>query len=267
MNLQVLIASMHQTDYSLLEKMNIQSDAIVGNQCDHDQVDRFQWNGHQICYLSFSERGVGLNRNNALMRATGDICLFADDDMRYHDNYTALVEQAFSAHPDADAIVFNITIQNGHTESRRNTSSKRVRWYNALSYGTCRLAVKTDSIRRENLAFHHCFGGGTMYSCGEDSLFIADMLKHGLRIYTFPISIAEVHQNESTWFSGYSKKYLYDKGALFRALSHRWGMLLCLQDLFRHPYQYKDAGLTFGEAWALMKSGRIGFAQLKPYSE
>ena len=30
MTLQVLVAAMHQTDHSLLEKMNIQSDAMIG---------------------------------------------------------------------------------------------------------------------------------------------------------------------------------------------------------------------------------------------
>lgn len=31
MTLQVLVAAMHQTDHSLLEKMNIQSDAMIDN--------------------------------------------------------------------------------------------------------------------------------------------------------------------------------------------------------------------------------------------
>lgn len=78
---QVLVASMNQTDHSLLEKMNISTSAIVGNQCNYDSVERFEWNGNECLYLNFNERGVGLNRNNTLMRATGDICLFADDDM------------------------------------------------------------------------------------------------------------------------------------------------------------------------------------------
>ena len=32
MNMQVIIATMNQCDYSLLDKMNIQTEAIVGNQ-------------------------------------------------------------------------------------------------------------------------------------------------------------------------------------------------------------------------------------------
>lgn len=266
MDVQVLVAAMHQKDHSLLEKMNINSAAIVGNQCHEDHVERFDWNDHEICYLSFAERGVGLNRNNALIRADKDICLFADDDMRYCDNYVEIVNSAFSENPDADAIIFNIEINGARNGSKKNTKAKRVRWYNALSYGAARIAVKTGSIRRENILFHQCFGGGTRFSCGEDTLFITDMLKHGLRIYTYPATIAQVDGSTSSWFSGYNKKYIYDHGVLFRAISRKWAVLLCLQDLLRHPYVYKEAGLTFFEAWKLMKQGREGFEQLRPYN-
>ena len=60
MTLQVLIATMHQTDHSLLEKMNIQSDAIAINQCDRDEIERFTYNGHNILWMSLNERGIGL---------------------------------------------------------------------------------------------------------------------------------------------------------------------------------------------------------------
>ena len=36
--LQVLVATMHQSDFSLVEKMNITCDAILANQTDHNAV-------------------------------------------------------------------------------------------------------------------------------------------------------------------------------------------------------------------------------------
>ena len=108
MKVQVLVASMNQKDHSLLDKMNIRSDAIVGNQCDYNSIEEFEFKGNKAIYLNFAERGVGLNRNNALMRATGDICLFADDDMVYVDDYVEKVKNMFALHPYADVIVFNL---------------------------------------------------------------------------------------------------------------------------------------------------------------
>ena len=100
--MQVLVATMHQTDHSLLEKMNIQSDAIVVNQCNRNEVERFMYNGHQILWMSLNERGIGLSRNTALMRATADIILFADEDVRYKDGYAQVIESAFEKNRNAD---------------------------------------------------------------------------------------------------------------------------------------------------------------------
>lgn len=117
--------------------------------------------------------------------------------------------------------------------------------YNAFNYGTVRLAVRRREVVRENLTFHTCFGGGTLYSCGEDTLFIGDMLKKGLKLYTCPAVIAAVDNRQSGWFQGYTPKYMYDKGALFAALSPRFGGLLCLQDVLRHRDLYAQGGCPF----------------------
>ncbi|MEG1717022.1 MAG: hypothetical protein RR275_09465 [Lachnospiraceae bacterium] len=42
------------------------------------------------------------------MRAQADICLFADDDMKYDDGYVQSVEEAFLDMPTADVIIFNL---------------------------------------------------------------------------------------------------------------------------------------------------------------
>ena len=51
MKVQVLVAAMNQNDHSLLKKMNINSDAIIGNQCDRNGIESFKYKGHDIMYL------------------------------------------------------------------------------------------------------------------------------------------------------------------------------------------------------------------------
>ncbi len=236
MKIQVLAAAMNQSDHSLIEKMNIRTDAIIGNQCDRNSVEEFQINGHTIKYLNFNERGVGLNRNNSLIRATGDILVFADEDEVFADNYDGIIKKAYSELPDADAIIFNIsTIGDFAFAGRRsNNEIRRVRFYNCFNYGTVRLTVRNDSVTSCNITFHRQFGGGAPYSSGEDSLFIADLLKNRLKVYTYPAVIATVDQTESTWFKGYTKKYFYDKGAFFSALPYKCGRLLCTALLLKN---------------------------------
>lgn len=237
MQVQVLVAAMHQKDHSLLEKMNIQSDAIVANQCDRDSIENFEWKGHKIRYLNFAERGVGLNRNNALMRADGDICLFADDDLVYTDDYVQVVTKAFEQCPDADVLIFNLI----EPVAIRYVIKKVTRvWYlNFLRYGTARVAIKKESVRKHGIFFNQCFGGGAEYSHGEDNLFLANCLQKGLKIYAVPAYIAELtDERPSSWYVGYDEKYLRDQGVLYRTMSKRFWRLLCLQDALRHHREY-----------------------------
>ena len=251
MRIQVLVATMHQTDHSLPEKMNIQSDAIFGNQCDRNEVEEFELNGHKMKYLSFAERGVGLNRNNALMRADGDVCLFADDDMVYVDGYPELIEKAFNENPKADVIVFNLI----EKDSRRKQIDKvsRVGYLNYLRYGTARVAFKLSSVKSQGIYFNQCFGGGTEHAHGEDNLFLTACLDKGLKIYAVPVEIAELKDDRpSSWNTGYDDKYLIDQGILYKTISRRWWRLLCLQDAIRRHGAYKRSVLA---AYKLMKKG------------
>lgn len=251
MRVQVLVAAMHQKDHSLLEKMNIQSDVIVGNQCDHNSIENFDYNGHKTTYLNFAERGVGLNRNNALMRASGDICLFADDDMVYIDGYAEKIVQAFEENPKADVIVFNLNEPNAKGAKRYVIPKvTRLNRLNYLRYGTARIAIRLKSIRENGIYFNQCFGGGTEHCHGEDNLFLTACLDKKLRIYAVPVALATLtEERETTWAREYNDKYFRDQGHLYYAISRRWWKLLCLQDAFRRRKAY---GCSFAEAYRKM---------------
>ena len=238
MRIQVLTAAMHQTDHSLVEKMNIKTDAIIANQCDVNSIEQFSVGKQNITYLNFAERGVGLNRNNALMRANADVCLFADDDMVYEDDYVQTVEKAYAEFPDADVIIFNLI----EKEAKRYIIEKpsRVGKLNFLRYGAARVSFKLSSVRANGIYFNQCFGGGTEHSHGEDSIFLSDCLKKGLRVYAYPAYIATLtEERPSTWESDDMEKYIKDQGVLYRQISRRWWKLLCLQDAFRRKSFYK----------------------------
>lgn len=238
MKLEVLVAAMNQTDYSLVDKMKITTDVIVGNQCDKNEIVELKRGNNSVRYLSFNERGVGLNRNNTLMRSNGDILLFADDDMVYEENYEQVVLEAFQQNPDADVLIFNIkeAVQTRYIIKKK----LRVKWHNFMRFGAVRIAVKRKSIQEKGIFFNLCFGGGAKYAHGEDTLFLSDCLKKRLKIYAIPKTIAELVDNrESTWFEGYDDKYFRDTGVLYRAMSNYFGNLLCLQDAIRHQNMYK----------------------------
>ena len=77
MKLQVLVSSVNQEIMTLADRMHLQTDAIIVNQTDHFGYEEYMHNGRRIQCYEFQEKGVGLSRNNALLRAEGDIVLFS----------------------------------------------------------------------------------------------------------------------------------------------------------------------------------------------
>lgn len=256
MRLQVLISTMHRTDHSLLDKMNIQTDAIVVNQCDRNEIEVFEYKGHTVQWLSLKERGVGLSRNTALMRADADIVLFADDDVTYEDGYEQTVLAAFRAHPRSDVCVFNVpsTCTDPRQKDYIASRWRRLALLNCFRHGTFRIAARRKQILKKNICFTLLFGGGATYSAGEDSLFLADCIRRGLRCYESPSSLGTVSHEESTWFKGYTDKYFLDKGAFYACFSRRMPFLWCLQFAVRRRRLY-GTEKSFREACRLMRQG------------
>lgn len=224
MTLQVLVSTMYQTDYSIIEKMNIQSDAIVVNQCDCDSVTVFEKNGHSITWICTKERGVGRSRNRAILASTADVILFADEDVVYEDGYNDKVLYAFKNNKECALITFNLRSTNPDRPEYLTQKDSRIHIYNCLRYGACRIAVKRNVLLYKNVWFSLLFGGGAEYQCGEDNIFITQCLQSGMKCFASSQMIGTVFQEESTWFKGYNAQYYYDRGALFSAMYNKWAL-------------------------------------------
>jgi glycosyltransferase involved in cell wall biosynthesis len=213
---QVLVACMGQNDDSLYRTMNLQTDAVLANQCDCYEYREFtEPDGRRVQLVSTGDRGVGKNRNKALSFASGEYLLCSDQDMVYTDGYADIVEDAFRKCPKADIIVFRLEYLNRFTPQKKEAAKfQRVHLWNCMRYGTARVAMRKGAIDKTCLSFSTLYGGGARFSSGEDSLIIREAIRKGLKIYTCPIVIAQVKQEESSWFKGYNDRFFIDKGVL-----------------------------------------------------
>ncbi len=252
---QVLVACMDQIDDSLYDEMNLHTDTILANQCDEYSYKSFEkHDGSCVKLISTADRGVGKNRNKALMNATGEYLLCADQDMVYVDGYDKIVEDAFKDCPNADIIVFRLEYINRFTPGRKEKGGfQRVRIWNCMRYGTARVAMRKSAIDKACLSFSTLYGGGAKYSSGEDSLFIRDAFRKGLKMYSSPNIIAKVKQEESSWFHGYNDKYFIDKGILIaNAFPVMKGLFLYY---FAYGLRNVSNDYTFLKICKLMRTG------------
>ena len=256
MTIQTLVSCVNQNMEEIASKMNLQTDAIVINQCDSNSYLEYEYKGHTICCYSFKERGVGLSRNNALLRATADIVLFSDEDIVYEDGYAIKVLEQFEKHHDKDFILFNMDVAADratyHTEAETE-----VKWYNCGRYPTYSFAIRREKLHKNNITFSLLFGGGAKYSNGEDSIFIRDCLKKGMKALAVPVTIGKEVPRPSTWFAGYNEKFFFDRGVLYAYLYGKMAKPFALRFLLKHRnIMFKEEyPIPMKKAYALMKEG------------
>lgn len=245
MKVEVLLATMfyEQEDENFLDLMNIQTDIVIGNQCDHNGNEIFTHNGNSVTLLSRKERGVGRNRNTCLFYSDADIILFADNDVRYYDGYRDKIKGYYTTHPDADMVIFNFKEKRDNEPLHDiNTHNKKAHLKDITKFGTWAVTARRESILKKRISFSLLFGGGAKYGCGEDSLFLTDCYKSGLNIYLSDDTLGEVIHKESTWFKGITEKYVFDKGALFKAMCPR----ICKAVMIRHVIKHREMYLSLG---------------------
>lgn len=253
MKVQVLASVMNETMESVVEHMRLDSDAVVINQCDCLQVQEMEHKGHTIRFFSFPDRGVGRSRNEAIMRADRDICLFSDGDIVYEAGYAEAVAAEFERNPRADMILFNIEVE----ESRRTyhiKERKKVHWYNCGRYGAVSFAVRRDSLLRSSVTFSLLFGGGAKYSNGEDSLFLKEFMGKGYQVYTAPVTIGREEAGQSSWFAGYNEKFFVDRGVLYHFLYGKLAWVMSLRFLLAHRGTFCQE-VSVAQAYDWMKRG------------
>ncbi len=265
MSLQVLVATMRQTDLSLVEQMNLRCDAVIANQADRDEVVEQATPYGMVTMVTTSTRGVGRNRNTALKAATGDILLMADDDVTYREDMPQQVVNAFAENPKADILVFSLELtKNGEVFDKRAYPKKRLYFWNAMRVGACRIAIRREALERTGITFHESFGGGCPFSAGEDSLFLKTCFDKGLRVYAHPYVLGSCRKDSSSWFVGYDDKYFYDKGVLVRHLFPRTAYLMAL---YFGGYFRQETSVGLWRRLRLVYAGVRRGKRLIPYQE
>ena len=247
MTFELLVSCVKKDPHELASQMHIASDAVIVSQKEEtDSTEEFELNGNRIKVIRQNNKGVGLSRNTCLENSTADVILFGDEDIVYDDGYMEKVIAEFNAHPEADILLFNVRV----CEERRtywNDSYHKVGRYNCGRYPAYSIAARSSVLKMSGVKYSLLFGGGAKYSNGEDSLFLMDCIKKGLRVFADTAVLGEEVPRPSTWFFGYTDKFFYDRGVLYTFLYGQaawlWGIrwLLKMQSQYSKNYTFKEA--------------------------
>lgn len=216
-NVIVLVACMHQTDYSIIERINIQTDAVVINQCDRNEfkiIYHINKKGEEktIKFISTTERGLSNSRNMAIKNVDkkGGICLLCDEDEVLSDNYEDMIIEGYAYHQNADIVAFSV---NWSGFGKKYPFHPYVANYiQTLKICSVQISFNYTSIAGDSIFFDEKMGSGTGNGAGEENKFLMDCRRHKKKIAYYPNVIALVADSESKWFSGFDGKYFENFG-------------------------------------------------------
>ena len=256
--IQVLLSVMNIKDENeyldLLNKNKISGSVVAVNQTKKN-IFCIE-NGKQQIY-SYSEKRASKSRNRLLEKAKGDICIFADNDTKYVDGYEEIIEKEYQKRPEADGIIFYIENTNKQREQIKKIGNKKVNLIDVMKIRTSEITLKRETIekiQKMNIKFDTNFGPNGIFLKGEETIFISELIKKGLKIYGVNKKIGTVEDKKSTWFTGFNEKYLYDQGAIFYRISSKFYKLLNLQYVIRKHNLYKKH-INIFEAYKQMING------------
>lgn len=233
MNIEILISTMHQKNHSILNQLNLQTNAIVVNQCSENSVEELDYHGLRIIWVNTTQRGLSKSRNLALSYATADICLIADEDETLVDKYPEIILGAFDSDSDADIISFNFDRlysgkenQNRKSPTRKPNKSRKAPYFRY--YSSVSLAFRLIKIVKHGIHFNELIGAGTNYGAGEEALFLISCRKAKLNVYENSSTICSVDFTSSSWFTGYDEKFYFDTGIFLGCAYGKFAKLMSL---------------------------------------
>lgn len=222
MNFEILLSCMYEKNYSIIDVSNINSNAIIVNQCNEKNDKTIVNFNKKVLWINSKERGLSKSRNMAIRNSTADVCLLADNDEVFNDDVEEKILNAYRELPEADIIVFRI--ENKSTKLKDKIYKlKRLEMLRVCSW---QITFKRASIIGKNIMFDTKLGAGTGNGAGEENKFLFDCYDSGLNIYHYPANIARMRERKSTWFFGFDENFFYNHGMVTRYTLGVWLSIL-----------------------------------------
>ena len=166
-----------------------------------------------INLINVNQIGLSKSRNLAIENAKADICLLADDDIVYENNFESIIINAFNLNPSADIITFKMNDFKGNSFKDypiiKKHNKKSLSFVNSVV-----IAFRRNSIISNKVFFDENFGLGSTFQTADEYVFLRNALNLNLNI-VFHNEVILSHPVDSSGKDVASDRILFAKGALF----------------------------------------------------
>ena len=241
---------------NVLKFNNITGQVVAVNQVKNKD-NSFNIEENKKRLYSYNEKGASKSRNRLLEKASGDICAFADDDTIYNENYEDIISLEYQINRKADIIIFYVENGNKNREKNKRIRNKKINILDIMKVRTYEITLKKEvieKIKNKGIEFDCNYGPEGIFNKGEETVFLSTLIKNGFKIYSSNKKIGIAQNNNSTWFTGFDEKYLYDQGAIFYKIAPKIYKLLVIQYIIRKYFLYRK-NVKLKQAYKQMISG------------
>lgn len=260
LTLEILLSTMNRNSLDFLTALFPNSNfknfnLLIVNQTTKDCLLYSKYKNIRV--LNVFEKGLAKSRNLALKNAKGDICLVADDDVKYNSNFEYIIIDSFRDNTTADIITFKMKDFEGN-DFKFYTESN---WHNLKSLmqvNSVVVAFKTEKIRKKNITFNDYFGLGATFETGDEYIFLRDSLNAGANIW-FASKYILKHEYNSSGRAAGSDKLVFARAAIFYKYSGMLGYLKLCKYLYLIT---KDGHINFLD---IPKKIRVGLQGISTF--
>lgn len=240
MKCEVLVSTMNKkSKKELIKSLRINCCTIINQITNRDMKYPKDDTISSQKFLSFKEKGLSKSRNKAIENCSSDICVIADDDMYYVDEYEKIIKDAYKKYPDADLIAFVVDNEDV-LHKKRILKEGRVGYLRSMKLQSVQVTFKRASIIKNNIKFDESFGTGSTYYWGEENIFLFDCLRSNLKIYYVPQKIATLKISNSSWNKDNTVEHYKIQGTIYYRMSNIIYPILIIQFAIRKRNIYKN---------------------------
>ena len=215
-SLEILISTKDRDNLDFLNNIFVNNNAHSNPILIINQTQNLNFScphSDNINLINVNEIGLSKSRNLAIENAKADICLLADDDIVYENNFGSIVLNAFNINPSADIITFKMSDLNGNSFKDYpvviNHNKKSLSFVNSVV-----IAFRRNSIISNKVFFDENFGLGSTFQTADEYVFLRNAMSLNLNI-VFHNEVILSHPIDSSGKDVASDRILFAKGALF----------------------------------------------------
>lgn len=219
----------HEQMVDLAKANNIHCNAIIRSQCGRESTRVTLLDGHELITIEANDEGCSVNRNRLFELSNADYISFFDDDISLPDDFSEKIDRLVSGQP-AEAYFFNVKRELHSSKYDNCRKGAKLSGLRFRSRSANRFMFLRDYLVRCGIKFDESIGPGAALFCGEDTVFLNELRKKGLKpVCTGDFLKLTICDDSSTWFRGYDAKYFFSNGYIYSRINGSLWWLFCLR--------------------------------------